>query len=179
MEHRIQNTKCPPKTVLRSVFRVPYSSRRGFGMIEMVIGSAILSVSLLGISTFFQLALKTSNVTGLSIKGDYLLEEGVEAVKLLRDAGYANNISALSISTPHYLVWNGTSWATTTTNTFIDGFFERSFTVTNVARDISDDIAAGVSDPDTKLITVSVAWNTRGATTTRSITTYITDLFNN
>lgn len=167
MEHKIQ--KSIGKT----------RSTHGFGMIEMIVGSAILSVSLLGISTFFQLALKTSSVTGLSIKGDYLLEEGVEAVKLLRDAGYANNISALSTSTPYYLIWNGTSWATTTTNTFIDGFFERSFTVTNVARDVNDDIAAGTNDPHTKLITVSVAWNTQGATTTRKIATYITDLFNN
>lgn len=155
------------------------STHRGFGMIEMIIGSAILSVSLLGISAFFQSALKTSNVTGLSIKGDYLLEEGVEAVKFLRDAGYANNISALGTGTPHHLVWNGTNWATTTANVFIDGLFERSFTVTNVTRDINDDIAAGINDPDTKLITVSVAWGAYGATTTRSIATYIMDIFNN
>lgn len=161
------------------MLNIRHSPHRGFGMIEMIVGSAILSVSLLGISTFFQTALKTSGATELSIKGDYLLEEGVEAVKLLRDAGYANNISSLSTSIPHHLVWNGTSWATTTANVFIDELFDRSFTVTNVTRDVNDDITAGTNDPDTKLITVSVAWNTRGATTTRTIATYITDLFNN
>ncbi len=162
-----------------SIFHIPSSTRRGFGMIEMIIGSAILSVSLLGISSFFEVTLKTNSATQISIKGDYLLEEGVEAVKLLRDAGYANNISALGTSTPHHLVWNGTSWATTTANVFIDGLFERSFTVTNVTRDVNDDIATGVNDPDTRLITVSVAWNAHGATTTRSIATYIMDIFNN
>ncbi len=162
-----------------SIFHIPYSAQKGFGMIEMIIGAAILSVSLLGISTFFQSALKTSSATQLSIKGDYLLEEGIEAVKLLRDAGYANNLSMLSTSIPHYFVWNGSSWATTTANVFIDGLFERSFTITNVTRDANDDIAAGTNDPDTKLITVSVAWNAQNATTTRTIATYITDLFNN
>ncbi len=156
------------------------SKKAGFGMVEMIVGSAVLATALLGISTFFQSTLSVSNTIKSSIQGDYLLEEGIEAVKLLRDTNYTNNLKTLAVGVDHYFLWTGTTWATTTTNTFVDGQFERKFTVANVNRDSTDDIATvGTYDADTKLVTVSVAWNEKGATTTRSIATYVTNIFDN
>lgn len=155
-------------------------ARGGFGMIEMIVGAAILSVSILGISSFFRTTFEVSKTTQSAIQGDYLLEEGVEVIKILRDSNYTNNISRLSTTTPSYLVWNGTNWATSTVNTFIDGTFERSIAVADVKRDINSDISgSGSYDPNTKLVTVSVAWSAKGATTTRTIATYIANLFMN
>ncbi len=149
-------------------------------MIEMIVGAAVLSTTLLGISTFFQATLKVSNTTKSAIQGDYLLEEGIEAVKLLRDTNYTNNLKTLATATDHYLFWTGTAWATTTVNTFVDGQFERKFTVANVNRDSTDDITpVGTYDPDAKLVTVLVSWSANGATTTRSISTYVTNIFDN
>ncbi len=149
-------------------------------MIEIIVGAAVLSTTLLGISTFFQATLKVSNTTKSAIQGDYLLEEGVEVLKFLRDTNYTNNLKTLATGVDHFLLWTGSVWAITTVNTFIDGQFERKFTIANVNRDGTDDIAeVGTLDPDTKLIMVSVAWNARGATTTRSISTYITNLSEN
>ena len=114
------------------------------------------------------------------MQGDYLLEEGIEVVKLLRDAGYVNNIAKLSTTTPTYLAWNGTNWATSTSNVFIDGRFERKIAIGEVMRDANQDISeTGTLDPSTRLVTVSVAWNAKGATTTKTIQTYITNIFNN
>lgn len=153
----------------------------GFGLIEMIVGAAVLSSSLLGISTFFQLALRTSGTTQAMFQGDYLLEEGMEAMKIFRDLSYTNNFQKMSTTTTYYFSWNGTNWATTTANTFIDGKFERKFTLTDVKRDANSDIAtSGTYDPDIKLVTVSVAWNSPLiGTTTRSIQAYITNIFNN
>ncbi len=152
----------------------------GFGMIEMIVGSAVLATALLGISTFFQATLSVSNTTKSAIQGDYLLEEGIEVVKLLRDTNYTNNLKTLAVGVDHYLLWTGAVWATTTINTYVDGQFERKFTIGNVHRDSTDDIATiGTYDHDTKLITVSVAWSAKDATTTRSIATYITNLSDN
>lgn len=148
-------------------------------MVEIVVGAAVLSTALLGIATFFQSALVVSGTTGAAIRGDYLLEEGVEAVKLLRDESYAANLSQFSTTTPTYLTWNGTIWATSTTNVYIDGMFERNILAGDVVRDVNGDIAAaGTFDPNTKLITVTVAWQARGATTTKTIQTYIMNIFN-
>lgn len=162
-----------------SIF-VLIQKKRGFGLVEMLVGATVLSTSLLGISSFFQKTLEVSSLTQSAIQGDYLLEEGVEAVKLLRDAGYANNIAKLSTITPTYLTWNGTSWATSSVNVLIDGRFERKITTAEVMRNASEDISeTGTLDPQTRLVTVSVAWNVKGATTTKVIQTYITNIFNN
>lgn len=155
--------------------------KKGFGLIEVVIGSAVLSVALIGISGFFQTVLRASRVTESAVQGDYLLEEGVETLKLFRDMGYLTNIGKLSTTTTHYFSWTGTAWATTTNKIFIDGKYERKFTITDVKRNADQDIASsGTYDPDVKLVTVFVSWWAPVVgTTTRSIQTYITNIFNN
>lgn len=170
------------KNIQYSKFNIQHLSRRGFGLVEVVIGSAVLSVALLGISGFFQTVLRASRVTESAVQGDYLLEEGMEAVKIFRDRSYTSNIKNMSTTTTYYFSWSGTNWATTTTQTIIDSKYERKLTFEDVRRDsITKDISdTGVYDPDVKLVTVSVAWWTPVVgTTTRSIQTYIVNLFNN
>ena len=164
-----------------SIFNIQPSARGGFGMIEMLIGASAFSIALFSISNFFQLALRTSGTTKSAVQGDYLLEEGMEAVKIFRDLSYTSNIRNMSTTTTYYFSWSGTNWATTTTNTLIDGKFERSFTLADVKRDANSDIAvSGTYDPDSKLVTVLVAWSEPATgTTTRSIQTYVTNIFNN
>ena len=178
-EKRKENGKRRMK-IPHSQFHIPHSARRGFGMIEMLIGASIFSVALFSISNFFQTALRVSGTTKAAVQGDYLLEEGMEAIKLFRDMSYTNNIRNMSTTTPYYFSWNGTNWASTTVSTLIDGKFERKFTLADVKRDANSDISAsGTYDPDIKLVTVSVAWRDATATTTRSIQTYVTNIFNN
>lgn len=157
------------------------NKENGFGLVEVVVGSAVLSVALLGISTFFQTTLRASKATETAVQGDYFLEEGIEALKLFRDISYTGNIRNMSTTTTYYFSWSGTSWASTTVNTLIDNKFERKVTFTDVKRDVNSDIATtGTYDPDIKLVTVSVSWwSPVIGTTTRSIQTYITNIFNN
>ena len=156
-------------------------NEKGFGLVEIVIGSAVISIVLLGISSFFQTSLRASRAIESSIQGDYLLEEGVETVKLFRDISYTTNLKNMSTTTPYYFSWTGTDWATSTTNTLVDGKYERKFTLTDVKRDANSDISAsGTYDPNVKLVTVSVAWWAPVVgTTTRSIQTYLTNIFSN
>lgn len=154
---------------------------RGFGMIEVVIGFTVLSVSLFSIAGFFQTALRASRATESAVQSDYLLEEGVEVLKSLRDSNYTNNFKNLSTTTTYYLAWNGTSWVSTTTKTIIDSKFERKYTLADGKRDANSDIvSSGTADVDLKLATVSVIWwSPVIGTTTRSIQAYITNLFLN
>lgn len=168
------------KDIQHSTFNIQHSIPRGFGLVEMLVGAAALSVSLFAVSGFFQTTLVASRTTQAAIQGDYLLEEGLEATKLFRDASYANSFAKMSTTTTYYFSWNGTTWATTTVNTLIDGKFERKFTLSDVKRDANQDIAAsGTYDPDIKLVNVSVSWRSQTGTTTRSIQTYITNIFSN
>lgn len=150
----------------------------GFGLIEIVVGSAIFALSILGISSYYQQALQVSQKTGKFVQAGFLLEEGMEIAKYFRGTSWTN-ISGLTSGTTYYLSWNGSTWATSTTNIFVDGVFERTFIIDNVNRDSNDDIVSsgGTLDAGTKKATISVSWNERGATTTKTISTYLTNFF--
>lgn len=152
----------------------------GFGMLEIVVGVTIISLALFGLVTVAQISMKVSEETVNNTKSAYLLEEGVEAVKIMRDTDWTN-IASSTPGTYFYLNFNGTTWSTTTSNALVDGMFERKFVLQNVNRDeISQDIVStgGVLDENTKKLTVLVSWKFRNSTTTKSISTYITNLFN-
>lgn len=155
-------------------------TKRGFGIAEVIVAAALISASIYGLLSVSQNFLRLSRETSHSVKASYLLEEGVEAIRSIRDRGWTANITPLLTDTTYYLHWDGEIWEATTTPELIDDFFTRVFVVDNVYRDANDDIAeTGTLDPDTKKFTVSVSWPTQsGATTARSVSTYYTNFFN-
>lgn len=151
---------------------------KGIGLIEVVVGVSILSLSLLAISSFYQKSLNISSKTAKLTQASFLLEEGLEIARFLRDEDW-QNISNLTTGVDYYVVFNGSKWATTTTVTFIDGVFERKLNISNVSRDSNDVIVSsgGTVDSNIKKITSSVSWRDGNATTTRTLSTYLTNLF--
>lgn len=149
-------------------------------MLELVVGVSIISITLFGITASVQLAMKAAQQNTKSIKANFLAEEGLEAVKTMRDNGWAANIAPLAAGTDYYLLYNGVKWATTTINIFVDGKFERRLRITSVYRDANGNIASsGSADNGTKKITIYVAWPARGGTTTAQMSAYITNIFKN
>jgi len=149
----------------------------GFGLVEVLIAASILSAFLVVFVATFQIFLVHSFDSVDKVQASFLLEEGIESVKFLRDKGYSEHITPLATESPYYLVFIGGTWeATSTEQEYIDGLFERTFIVEDVKRDGADDISdTGVVDPYTKKITVSVSWASRTGTSTESVSTYITN----
>ena len=155
---------------------MPFSST-GFGLIEIIAGTAIISVALVSLVTISQMSLSVSSETTSIVQASFLLEEGAEAIKILRDSGWGN-IDSLSKGVPYYFEFSDSKWGTTTVNNYIDGKFERSFVVDGVWRDINDDISSsGVFDHNTNKISVYVSWSGRNGTTTKEIIFYVTNIF--
>jgi Tfp pilus assembly protein PilV len=153
------------------------TSSSGFGLIEVVIGAAIISISLFGIVSLFGKSIQISREIGKKVQAGFLLEEGAEAVRIMRDSSWSN-ISTLNNSTDYYLVFANGTWATSTVNTFIDGKFERKFTLSDVYRDGNDDIApSGTLDTGIKKVNISVSWFGKNATTTESVSLYLANIF--
>ena len=155
----------------------PANSWCGFGVVEIVIGSALISIALIGLIAVFQSSLVASREAGRKITATFLAEEGMEAVRLMRDRSWTN-ISGLSTTTTYYLTFTGGTWATTTVSVSTFGTYYRTIRVSDVSRDVSDDIAgSGTWDSGTKKITADVSWQKRGATTTISLSSYLADIF--
>jgi Tfp pilus assembly protein PilE len=155
-------------------------NKKGFGLIEIIIGSAVLLLVTLSVTSAYNTYINYFLTNQDNSKASYLLEEGLEAIIFLKDQNFTSNIKSLTSGSTYYLYFNGTSWTSTTTSQYVDSKFLRSFVVSNVNRDGSDKIATvGTNDPNTKLVTVSVSFPASHATTTKSLSTYITNIYNN
>ncbi len=145
---------------------------------EALIGSAIVAVATVGILTAFSSSLQLSNRNTQTVRAGFLLEEGIEAARILRDNGWRKGLGGWPSGASYRLNFTGGTWATTTDISLIDNLFDRIITVTDVYRDGNNDIAvSGALDTNTKKITVSVAWRGRSATTTNTVDAYLTNLF--
>lgn len=156
------------------------SSERGVGMLEIVIAVAIISAaffSVLQVSTFTLKAMQDRNDKARALA---YAQEGIEAVRNMRDGGWTANISGLTFGATYYLTTSGSQWALTGTNPgVLGGKFTRTIVLNNMSRDINDDIVAvgGTDDPKTKKVTVAVSWGSPAKSV--QLVTYITDILKN
>ncbi len=145
-------------------------------LIEAVIGIGIALLTLVGSLSAFSYLYRAATANTAHIQAAFLAEEGLEAARIIRDNGWST-IAAQTSGATTYLYFNGTTWISTSTDYYI-GAFERSVVFTNVYRDGSLNIAqAGTLDSNTKKVEVFVSWSNRGVTTTRSIATYLANVF--
>lgn len=155
------------------------NTKKGFTLVEALIGASIILVGFLGLVNAYLIFSKSELSNVNTVQSALLAEETLEAVRLMRDASYAN-ISGLTAGSSYFLNWNGSSWATSTNNILVDGFYERKFAVSAVYRDASDRIASsGTLDQNIKKVTATVSWRSGTGTTSTSVATYLTNLFGN
>ena len=158
------------------------STKKGFTIVEALIASAVALIVILGVASAFATTLTASTGTVNRIQAAFLEEEGQEAVRLMRDDSWSTNIASQSAGVPFYLTYNGTTWKATSSPTYIDGKFSRTVTLNTVNRDNStQDIvtSGGTLDSNTLKVTVAVSWYDHGATTSRSLQSYLTNIFSN
>jgi len=163
----------------------------GFSLIEVLIACAIISMV---IFAFISTATKNIKISAQSLKqtqANMLLEEGVEAVKSVRDDGWSN-ISGLTLNTNYYLFFNNSTnkWILSTNSSLgggyipvypIDSIFTRSVRFEEVERDsTTDDISNSGStyiDSGTKKVSVTVSFNSSGEEISRSVDFYVANIF--
>lgn len=156
---------------------------RGFGLVEVLVAVSIIAITSVSIFNVYTAYLRAELNNVKSVKAAFLMEEGLEVVRLLRDTSWSSYIAPVTASTTQYLNWTGSAWQFTTTPQMIDTRYARTVVFTAVYRDANNRIAAsGTLDPNTRGFTVAVAWpddNTALSTTTKQISSYITNLYGN
>ena len=162
------------------------SSQRAFSLVEVMVAITIILVAFLALVTLFGNYVRIAASNTNTVQASLLAEEGIEAVRLLRDGGYSANIGALSNGTNYYLSWNGSGWIATTTQVVTDGVYKRSFVLSAVNRDnttgqIKPAGSGTTLDTNARGVAVTVSWLPVGssATTSVSVSTYITNIFAN
>jgi Tfp pilus assembly protein PilV len=145
---------------------------RGFSLFEIVIGSAIMSLSVLGIFLAISSALGSGLATTDKVQASLYAEEALEAMRHFRDIGWAN-IGDPTDGTLYYVSTTTTAWATSSGATPL-------ITISDVYRRDSDNDIVPVGDPDPKTLDP----NTRKIVSTVSfgseqvvLISYLADLF--
>ncbi|MBI2054936.1 MAG: hypothetical protein HYT39_02450 [Candidatus Sungbacteria bacterium] len=155
-------------------FRV--SAYGGFGLIEVIITSALISLVLGAFIQVANVSLKLLQNEKYTLEASYLLEEGIEGLRVIRDSGWDANIAPLANGTSYYLLAASTYSLTAVPPPFINGRYMRTIVWGAVNRDANDRIAsAGTLDPGTRQATVTVAWSNRQATTSVQSVIYLTN----
>ncbi len=116
--------------------RTNHNDSAGFSILEIVVACSIILVSVFSIMSLAQKSVQFSRLSLNQTQASFLLEEGAEAVKSIRDSGWTN-ISALTSGLTYYLAWNGNAWSLSTTNDTPTGQFTRTVVLNDVYR--SDD----------------------------------------
>lgn len=157
-------------------------NNKGSVLIEVVIGAAIIASSFVAIVGVYTKLTRFSFQALPRIQAAMLAEEGIEAVRAMRDAGYAANLGTLTSGTPYYLSWSTASstFVATTSVVYVDNTFLRTMTLSAARRDGSFNLAtSGTVDANTKLVTIDVLWLENNATSTYTLSSYISNVFAN
>jgi|SRR5581483_2963275 len=149
----------------------------GSVLLEVIIGAAILAAVALSFLGSFAVLSRVHERNMLYIKGDLLAEEGIEALRLIKGAGWSNLLGISTLGT-RYLTVGDSTWGVTTTPEVIDGSFFRSIKVTPVSRSATDDIttSGGTVDTNTLLLESDVSWSYRNSTSTATYKSYVTNI---
>lgn len=158
--------------------QTPHTARsHGFMVIEILIATSIIAISILAAMAVSQKSIQVSRQALHTTQAAFLLEEGAEAVRVLRDNNWAN-ISSLSLDTDYYPLFEGGTWILSSTPNTV-GLFTRTARISAVNRDdVNKNISeVGTEDPDTKLATINVSWNEGGVATAKSLKFYVMNIF--
>ena len=150
-------------------------------IVEIVIGASIIAVALVVLVNSYTLIARYALSDTKVLKAAMLSEEGVEILKFMRDSGFAANIAPLTNGATYRFSWDDAKWTSTTVHSWIDSRFDRTFVLSAVNRDASNNVVSsgGTLDSGSKKATISVAWREGSATTTKTIEMYLFDIFNN
>jgi prepilin-type N-terminal cleavage/methylation domain-containing protein len=158
---------------------------KGFSLIEVVIAAAIILVVSVSVVTMYARYVRSASSTDESLKASYLAEEGIEVMKHFRDSSWGGKILNLSTSTSYMIEFSTStsSWSTSTTPQLIDGMFDRRITLSNAYRNVTSDISTSTVgttyDGNLRLITVIVSWKNGLSTSTKTLSSYIANLYLN
>jgi prepilin-type N-terminal cleavage/methylation domain-containing protein len=133
--------------------------KSGFSLVEILVSAAIIAVVGVGVTAAWRQYINLTQSSARITQAALLTEEAGEALEFYRDLTWSGYIAPLTLGTPYYLYWNGTGYATSTTEVAVQNNYSVSFVLASVMRDGNSNIvsSAGTGDPNTLKATITVA----------------------
>lgn len=153
------------------------SSQRGFSVIEILVVVTIVGIAIFSLYELVVISRTSTSNQMRRLQALSYAQEGMEAMRSIRDRSWDSHIAPLTETTAYYLTFTNSTWTLTTTNPGpLDGLFTRIIKVAPVTRDSNGNIVTGgTTDPDTRRVTVTVTWAERGSDRSVELQTYLTN----
>ncbi len=163
-----------------------WNPQRGFTLVEAVVAMTVFSVGIIGVIQVTSTAKSSSEQGRDTVQASNYLQEGMEAVRAVRDTNWAS----VSADGSYRLVSNpgaSPAWTLASGGTETVGKYNRTVQIAGVSREDTDSsgtLTAGdkivpsggtLADPDTKRVTVTMSWKQGPRTVTRSVYAYLTN----
>jgi Tfp pilus assembly protein PilV len=137
------------------------SHTKGFSIVEIVVGAAIVVTIVSGVAAAWQAYLKMSNTAARNAQSALLTQEAGEALRTMRDISWNTNIYPMwnTAGTPYQLYWTGTQYQATTSDIVLQNQFIRTIVFATVNRDaITANISttSGVIDNKTAQVAITI-----------------------
>lgn len=153
---------------------------KGMSIIEVVVAVAVVAIVGFTFASGLSKSLALSQQSLRTNQAAWLLEDGAEAIKSIRDSNWTT-VQNFTSGTYYYAVFDNNTnlWSLTTTDPgLINGIFNRKILFTDVLRDSSDDIAtSGTTDPETRYVTITASFLVGETTITKELDFYISNIF--
>lgn len=154
----------------------------GFSLVEIVVA---ISIAVMFFLAIYEMILFASKITANNLRrveAVNFAQEGIEAIRTIRDNSWSANLSGIASDTNYYLAISGGKWTISQTPApFLDNIFTRTIKFYGVNRDGSGNIvtSGGTADAKTKKVVSTVSWTERGQSYNVSLETYITNFLSN
>lgn len=149
---------------------------KGSLMVEVIIVVSVIVASTLAALAVTQKSISLSRQSTNQAQAAFLLEEGAEGVRIIRDNAWSG-ISSSAVDTDYYLLFSSGTWTLSSSPSTV-GIFTRKVVFSNAYRDGSQDLASsGTSDDQARLVTITVDWLEGTKTMSKTLQFYIMDIF--
>lgn len=155
---------------------------KGFGLVEIIIAVAIAASLILGLGQVMQISLKLLREERMNMEAALLLQEGIEAMRMLRDASWSQYIAPMATGADYYLTATTTWGIWAVPQASINGRYTRVIRLDAVNRESGTDrivASGGYADAGTRKLTVVVSWAGGAGTSSVSSVTYIANFLQN
>lgn len=132
-------------------------AQAGATLVEVLVAIALAGILLPVLATALVTANAGRPATTQQLQASSLLREAMEAVRVRREAGWAN----IATNGTYFPAISGSTWTLTAGTQTANGF-TRQIVISSVQRDIAGTIVAsgGTTDPSTKKVVATVSWTT-------------------
>lgn len=148
---------------------------KGFGIIEILVAGAIISVALVSLTALGNFVLRTQSYLKQNLIAANLATEAMEAAKAVKDEDWSL-FGALITGNSYYPTKTGSpqKWSLVAGEETIGGF-SRRIVLSEVQRNSDDDIveSGGIPDQGTRKVSVVVSWSERQNTYQVNLESYL------